>query len=134
MLSEQEEKNFNTSHVTVYQYIPFYEAGIRKFQYIPCYGLSLTTSLLNQKRWNFNTSHVTVYQIFILFFTSSFEYFNTSHVTVYRHDHNKDHKAHGHFNTSHVTVYLAATITTDEINIFQYIPCYGLSLKNNRSL
>ena len=34
-----------------------------EFQYIPCYGLSLGISIVNQDGSNFNTSHVTVYHL-----------------------------------------------------------------------
>ena len=39
--------NFNTSHVTVYLTYGIYVRGINAFQYIPCYGLSISPSLIS---------------------------------------------------------------------------------------
>ena len=101
--------NFNTSHVTVYRiYIPASVQYINEFQYIPCYGLSVSAAIKAVGISHFNTSHVTVYpdRLFPLE-----EYFHN-------------------FNTSHVTVYLKWHAETFRIKQFQYISCYGLSRKH----
>ena len=82
-MDQQTKKNFNTSHVTVYQILLVF------FITFGC---------------NFNTSHVTVYQFKQDFTADSKDNFNTSHVTVYPPflqltEYPTD------FNTSHVTVY-----------------------------
>ena len=121
------EKYFNTSHVTVYLWYSFWgyirrfisihpmlrfiiifcwlSTATTAFQYIPCYGLSITNAIKLTRQLNFNTSHVTVYPISLFSYYGQFDNFNTSHVTVY---------------------------LVDECQImfnarFQYIPCYGLS-------
>ena len=61
-MDQQTKKNFNTSHVTVYQILLVF------FITFGC---------------NFNTSHVTVYLDGITGLPVQQIYFNTSHVTVY---------------------------------------------------
>ena|GEM_PF-3306540 len=125
------------------------DSGRRKFQYIPCYGLSTANRKLSEKYGYFNTSHVTVYQNKIHggfhkvgnFNTSHVTVyqsrrsvkrgcltnFNTSHVTVYPWYYRHAQQSHKYFNTSHVTVYLKMLTNPQYFSSFQYIPCYGLS-------
>ena len=60
-------------------------------------------------------------------------HFNTSHVTVYQHFSPFVKNMHFDFNTSHVTVYRFNCIGCIRRNLFQYIPCYGLSCPEYRS-
>ena len=78
---------------------------LKRFQYIPCYGLSKFSP----------ASDV------------SFPHFNTSHVTVYHLEQTRLYFAYKDFNTSHVTVYQGSTALRLAGKTFQYIPCYGLS-------
>ena len=119
--------NFNTSHVTVYQYIRLHLPYLPKFQYISCYCLSFYLTPHYEFHFYFNTSHVTVYlhndsgyilrrlisiHLMLLFII----FFNLSLFSL------------KNFNTSHVTVYLLTVITPILSRfIFQYISCYCLS-------
>ena len=51
---------FNTSHVTVYRMATFRVNASQIFQYISCYCLSMYGFLPEHKQKYFNTSHVTV--------------------------------------------------------------------------
>ena len=62
----------------------YLQGGIMKFQYILCYGSTLSLSLFFRWINNFNTSYVTVQRSRLYFFFMSLEYFNTSYVTVQR--------------------------------------------------
>ena len=122
------EKDFNTSHVTVYQ------------------TMHLEWS---QNSTHFNTSHVTVYREKSWKHLDNWIYFNTSHVTVYPPSCAYILTANWfqyiscyclsiffyccqlaceYFNTSHVTVYQNQQINTAKSLLFQYISCYCLSL------
>ena len=74
---------FNTSHVTVYRVIEREADQTPLFQYISCYGLSLNAITYDSNYRNFNTSHVTVYQHSRVTYKPFLYNFNTSHVTVY---------------------------------------------------
>ena len=62
MLDRQIRSHFNTSHVTVYQISKLYFMFSTPFQYISCYGLSDNFVHNFLFLSNFNTSHVTVYR------------------------------------------------------------------------
>ena len=74
---------FNTSHVTVYLADVEELAEKRKFQYIPCYGLSKGTLVTIQMAKEFQ--YIPCYGLSrnVRRKTRSQGYFNTSHVTVY---------------------------------------------------
>ena len=55
------QRDFNTSHVTVYPEKRWNSSQGLRFQYIPCYGLSINKKLAMAEFDDFNTSHVTVY-------------------------------------------------------------------------
>ena len=55
--------------------------------------------------------------------------FNTSHVTVYPRLLALKRNQNSDFNTSHVTVYLVVDNNLPKSRKFQYISCYGLSLR-----
>ncbi len=96
---------FNTSHVTLYHGKKDKMDGLRLFQYITCYSLSLLPSFLSSRGVRFNTSHVTLYRYWVKTFNSgiSFQY-----ITCY--SLSKD--ANGKILKS---------------TEFQYITCYSLS-------
>ena len=56
-------------------------------------------------------------------------HFNTSHVTVYPRLLALKRNQNSDFNTSHVTVYLVVDNNLPKSRKFQYISCYGLSLR-----
>ena len=91
------------------------DEGEKKFQYIPCYGLSLLQSACESKLKYFNTSHVTVYLKAKQAFTLMHCYFNTSHVTVYLIFTFVTYNQLHNFNTSHVTVYPGHCDSTGQI-------------------
>ena len=97
-----------------------------EFQYISCYCLSLSVSILAFVCGNFNTSHVTVYLNVCIFTRKAikFQYISCyclSTIQLLKQMHGKD------FNTSHVTVYLGHSCCHIEQSQFQYISCYCLS-------
>ena len=96
---------FNTSHVTVYRYVTYHKNGIKTFQYISCYCLSLTAlssvlllhisihlMLLFIRNVSDDTLRLITFQYISCYCLSMvpalvnicLSYFNTSHVTVYR--------------------------------------------------
>ena len=78
----------------------------RLFQYIPCYGLSRTTTNHSRLDNYFNTSHVTVYRLLrkFLLFLSKFQYIPCYGLSI------------------------QVKFCHCQFFVFQYIPCYGLSL------
>ena len=86
--------------------------SIIKFQYISCYCLSLSSTLVDRMCMDFNTSHVTVYLY------SGYKVKNDI----------------GDFNTSHVTVYPFANLFASTVPAFQYISCYCLSLSDHLTI
>ena len=124
--------------VIEFQYIPCYGLSsftrislfpIWIFQYIPCYGLSVLMLFQFCTHLHFNTSHVTVYRGTAILIGMYLVYFNTSHVTVYLLPVYPLHAFLPYFNTSHVTVYPVHAVSFfKQQMLFQYIPCYGLSL------
>ena len=54
--------SFNTSHVTLYLFNACSDCPLSKFQYIPCYSLSVDRYIYKVPELSFNTSHVTLYQ------------------------------------------------------------------------
>ena len=98
---------FNTSHVTVYQYLVFIIHTTTKFQYISCYCLSHKVLFLSCHHTHFNTSHVTVYLIIFI------------HLSI----------------TLHISIHLMLLFIVSHNSLyfvqlqFQYISCYCLSQK-----
>ena len=96
---------FNTSHVTVYQYLVFIIHTTTKFQYISCYCLSHKVLFLSCHHTHFNTSHVTVYLIIFI------------HLSI----------------TLHISIHLMLLFIVSHNSLyfvqlqFQYISCYCLS-------
>ena len=83
---------FDRNVLSIFQYIPCYGLSVSascsgsascSFQYIPCYGLSQTGFAKDRSKDDFNTSHVTVYHPTEKGVICVNRYFNTSHVTVY---------------------------------------------------
>ena len=100
------QKDFNTSHVTVYhtfctRYKYIYSISIHPMLRFILFGTART-----QKFSYFNTSHVTVYRSLSVSCHERCDYFNTSHVTVYPERNVGAYHNLFNFNTSHVTVYL----------------------------
>ena len=99
------QKNFNTSHVTVYR------SGGNNDD---------------------NTVYISIH-LMLLFIkaTEILDYaethFNTSHVTVYRRISQPTRTTGSYFNTSHVTVYQDVLASERLVMLFQYISCYCLS-------
>ena len=97
---------FNTSHVTVYQYLVFIIHTTTKFQYISCYCLSHKVLFLSCHHTHFNTSHVTVYLIIFI------------HLSI----------------TLHISIHLMLLFIVSHNSLyfvqlqFQYISCYCLSV------
>ena len=120
-------RDFNTSHVTVYLDAECYGKHCAKFQYISCYGLSFSPQDRSQEKKNFNTSHVTVYQDVTLYIQPS--YLISIHLML-RFIRRQIWKDAGmdfisihlmlRFISAHMFLYACASS-------FQYISCYGLS-------
>ena len=141
-------KNFNTSHVTVYLPEDYKLESVYEFQYISCYCLSIGIPNVNKWSYNFNTSHVTVYQILV----TSDEYALLISIHLMLLFIKQNEKLYDllerfqyiscyclsrssmfaflfslHFNTSHVTVYPIRSFLHFSVPEFQYISCYCLS-------
>ena len=98
----------------------------KQFQYILCYGSTITKFILDIQKNNFNTSYVTVQRLSIpkgKLFDILFQY-----ILCYGSTKKKAFKKQckNYFNTSYVTVQLpvAASVPLGS-TIFQYILCYG---------
>ena len=115
MLRFIQENRKNLPETGQFQYIPCYGLSpkvqqyidrVESFQYIPCYGLSALGAGLREPPLYFNTSHVTVYPLWAPGYES--RRFISIHPMLrfikQKRQKNSDHP------------------------IFQYIPCYGLSL------
>ena len=61
-LSDAWDYCFNTSHVTLYQFVELKICNYIEFQYISCYSLSEIPKWILHSHHRFNTSHVTLYQ------------------------------------------------------------------------
>ncbi len=101
------QKNFNTSYVTVQHLSQQYHAN---------------------KKDNFNTSYVTVQQVGNVIEKLYLYYFNTSYVTVQHCLPNRYRHFFLDFNTSYVTVQPCVVNGTKIAVAFQYILCYGSTI------
>ena len=84
--------NFNTSNVTVQQYIVWLCLTFGRFQYIKCDGSANQPLLPSTALRHFNTSNVTVQHWAVRNRRTLPCYFNTSNVTVQRWDINWQHR------------------------------------------
>ena len=126
-MKQKPDRDFNTSHVTVYRAIEDLAGMIGGFQYISCYGLSHVSVNFAFSGTSFqyiSCYGLSYYYHKILPINTLFQYiscyglsdealisevgyvnFNTSHVTVYLNPVSPARMSCYYFNTSHVTVY-----------------------------
>ena len=122
------ELNFNTSHVTVYLKDDDETLIFKKFQYIPCYGLSITKMYLE------NTKIISIHPM--LRFIGSSMFFSATSVLISIHPMLRfifsDRAGAGEICCISIHPMLRFILHQQEdlpgSQRFQYIPCYGLSI------
>ena len=98
-------RNFNTSHVTVYQFLPVMYNNDRTFQYISCYCLS-------SRRRLFNSSSAISIHLMLLFIIKKYV------------------ELLDQYKFQYISCYCLSSVRfaiSRQITLFQYISCYCLS-------